>query len=612
MKILIASLHVRLSAQAVPLAAGNLKAALPKKLRQQTQLLDFTLQQPVAEMLEEIKGAAPDLIAFSLYLWNRQQIIELAKELKAAPRPPFILVGGPEASADSLRLLATGLFDALLRGEGEESFSRLAECLSRDESLAGIPGLYLAAEQPLPAACSCDIAQLKSPWLEKILNPVNGGVLWEVARGCPFRCDFCYDAKGIAGVRPLPLPRLGAELESFAQNGTEQIWVLDSTFNAPPKRGHQLLQLLLDKGPQFHYHLEAKAEFIDDKTIDLLSQLSCSIQLGLQSTDDTVLAGLNRKIDPLKFWAGVDKVASSGLTFGLDLIYGLPGDSFAGFCTSLDRSLAYRPNQVDIFPLAVLPGTALFQQQKTLGLEADPQPPYLLHQSPDFSTAAMKDCSLLAAATDIFYNSGRAVGFMLPLCTALRISPLRLLENFRDWFIHHRGGEETLLQQQKLTALQILPLQQDFLQQCFGDARQTKSWPLVADILDYHFHYAETLLGPETLPTDDEISPSQRLQRATGACLIDFRCDILGAIETEAIDLKRWEKLVEQTPTGGLMIKRGNQVFTEVLTDEFTELLRRAQTAQTRQQLLAGLPPAEAEELLQFALQEGLLVAAPT
>ena len=608
MKILIVSLHVRRSAQAVALAAGNLKAALPSKLQQTTRLLDLYLQQPLAQMLEAIEAEQAELIAFSVYLWNRPQIVHLAQELKALDSPPFILAGGPEASADCSKLLASGAFDAILRGEGEESFAQLAERMVRNETLAGIAGLYLDPQQPLPEACCCDIEQLESPWLSNCLSPVEGGALWEVARGCPFNCNFCYDAKGTAGVRPLPLSRLGAELELFCRNGTEQVWVLDSTFNAPQKRGQQLLQLLLDKAPQLHYHLEAKAEFIDQKTIDLLSQLSCSIQLGLQSADSVVLAGLNRKINPQKFWAGVELLASSGLTFGLDLIYGLPGDSYAGFCSSLERTLNYRPNQVDIFPLAVLPGTKLYQQKTELALEADAQPPYLLRQSRDFPTEQMQACALLAAATDLFYNLGRAVGFLLPCCEFLRITPLQLLEDFRDWFIETQG-RDALLNNDRLRSEQILQLQQDFMALRFKQAGQHKLLPIVSDILNYHYRYAETLLGEETLPATEEIPCGAVLGLAKGVYLINFRCDILGALESEEIDLRRWGKLLEQTPTIGLMIRRGGEVLSEALTEEFAELLERGRQGQTTQQLLAGLPAEEAGELLQFALQEGLLVA---
>ncbi len=608
MKTLIVSLHVRRSAQAVALAAGNLKAALPADLQQTTQLLDLYLRQPVTQMFEMIKAENADLIAFSLYLWNRSQVLRLAKDLKALDVPPFILVGGPEASADSIRLLNTGSFDAILRGEGEESFTLLADHISRAERINGIAGICLDPQQPLAEACSCAIEKLKSPWLSNCLNPVDGGVLWEVARGCPFSCSFCYDAKGMAGVRPLPLPRLAAELELFCSNGTEQVWVLDSTFNAPKNRGVQLLQLLLEKAPQLHYHLEAKADFIDAKTVELLSQLSCSIQLGLQSADTEVLAGLNRKINPDKFWAGVELLANSGLTFGLDLIYGLPGDSPAGFRSSLDRTLGYRPNQIDIFPLAVLPGTQLYEQKEQHGIIADDQPPYLLQESSEFSAEQMKYCTLLAAAVDLFYNLGRAVGFLRPCCESLKISPLQLVEDFRDWFVKTNGGEDALLTKETWPPQQILEFQQNFMQTRFTEAGQQQFIPLVCDILGYHYRYAETLLGDETLPAIDEPSEESVFCLAKGVCLVKFRCDILGALETEEIDLQRWGNLVEQTPTIGLMIRRGGQVLSEVLTEEFAELLSRAKEGQTRQQLLAGLPAEEAQELFQFALQEGLLV----
>ncbi|MCF6178678.1 MAG: radical SAM protein, partial [Geopsychrobacter sp.] len=545
---------------------------------------------------------------FSISSWNRIRILNLARDLKSSGADPFLLAGGPDAGADSRRILSSGNFDALLRGEGEESFAELAQRLAEDRDLVGIEGLYTGEGQTLPTASSCSINQLTSPWLNNTLRPTDGGVLWEVARGCPFNCNFCYDAKGQAGVRPLPVARLAAELECFCDNGTEQVWILDSSFNAPPKRGHQLLQLLIDNAPQLHYHLEAKAEFIDRKTIKLLGQLSCSIQLGLQSANSTVLAGLNRKINPDKFWSGVELLANSGLTFGLDLIYGLPGDSYTGFCASLKQALDYRPNQLDIFPLAVLPGTRLFQQQQELTLKAEPHPPYLLIQSPDFSTSEMKACSLLAAATDIFYNLGRAVAFLLPCCESLQISPLNMLEAFRDWVIKNQG-EETLLAPSALTPQTILQLQKDFLCQRFSSAHQQGRWPLVADILDYHYLYAETLLGPETLPAEHTPAQQQKLKLAEGVTLIDLRCEILGALEAEAIDLARWEQLVEQRSTSGLMIRRGSQVFTEVLTTEFAQLLRRAQKAQSRQQLCAGFPREEATELLNFALQEGLLIA---
>jgi radical SAM superfamily enzyme YgiQ (UPF0313 family) len=116
LKILLATLHVRPSAQATPLAAACLKAALPGPLRDQTRLLDLYLSQSPEQMLAAIRRLQPDVVAFPLYLWNRQPVLALARELRRLRPELFLLAGGPEASADSRAILADGGLDALIRG----------------------------------------------------------------------------------------------------------------------------------------------------------------------------------------------------------------------------------------------------------------------------------------------------------------------------------------------------------------------------------------------------------------------------------------------------------------------------------------------------------------
>ena len=68
MRILLPTLHVRPSAQAIPLAAGCLKACLPQSLRATTQLLDLFPEPSDADLLEQILAPQPQVIAFPLYL----------------------------------------------------------------------------------------------------------------------------------------------------------------------------------------------------------------------------------------------------------------------------------------------------------------------------------------------------------------------------------------------------------------------------------------------------------------------------------------------------------------------------------------------------------------
>ena len=70
---------------------------------------------------------------------------------------------------------------------------------------------------------------------------------------------------------------------------------------------------------------------------------------------------LHRSFDRERFDHVCRLLNQYGITYGIDLIYALPGDSHETFVASLDYALSQRPNQLDIFPLSVLPGTELYR-----------------------------------------------------------------------------------------------------------------------------------------------------------------------------------------------------------------------------------------------------------
>ncbi|MCK4621563.1 MAG: radical SAM protein [Desulfuromonadales bacterium] len=617
LSVLIPTLHVRRSVQAVALAAGNLKACLPPQLRRQTELLDLFPQQHTAELVEMVLARRPRLIAFPLYLWNRLQILQLCRELRKAQPNLLLIVGGPEASADAENVLLEGELDGVICGEGEESFGQLLQALAAGRTPVALPGFLPAgaktARPVKPAVCR-DLSSLPSPWLEGILPLTEGcGVLWEVARGCRFNCAFCYDAKGHQGVRPFPLERLTVELELFVAKGVAQVWILDSTFNAPPERGKQLLRLLIEKAPQIHYHLEAKADFLDAETAELLAQLSCSVQIGLQSADPQVLKPLHRALRPGQMEQALKQLSMAGITYGLDLIYGLPDDNHVGFCRSLAFALQQQPNQVDIFPLAVLPGTELYQRQLEFGLKADPQPPYLIIENRSYPSEQLAASRKLAAATDIFYNRGRAVGFFLQVCAALKRTPAALLTDFANWLEGAAGiSAEKMLTAEHWQPVEILPLQQKFVAEQLRKAGQKKLLRITEDLINYHFACAEMLLAGECHPAQKlppqrqyarqrwRLNPRVRLQK--------FTYDVEELGEWGGQPLATLAKQLAAEPAYVIFLRRQGEFVMESLQDDFAKMLLAAGGKKTGEQLIRGLTPEDGAEMLEFALNEGLLI----
>ena len=617
MPILIATLHVRPSAQAVSLAAGSLKASLTAELRHQTTLVDLFPDTATEGLVQQLLEYDPTIIAFPLYLWNRTQILSLSRLLRQKKPDLILLAGGPEASADSRKVIVEGLLDGVVRGEGEVSFAELMTRLSSGESTTGTVGFLAATDygDPLPAAAVCpDLSLIPSPWLTGQLPlEENCGVLWEVARGCRFNCAFCYDAKGHHGVRPFPEERLREELQLFAKHQVAQIWILDSTFNAPAERGKKLLQMLLELAPEIHYHIEAKADFLDTETIDLLAQLSCSVQIGLQSATAEVLKPLHRSLFPQQMEQRLQQMTAAGITFGLDLIYGLPGDNHAGFVDSLDFTLRLQPNQVDIFPLAVLPGTELFEKQVEFGIQGEPSPPYLLQTNKTYSKQDLQKSQQLATATDIFYNRGRAVGFFLQLCHALKLSPSHFLDQFSHWLQQQKEiAPQKILAAENWQPEEILSLQQRFITDQLRSIKRTKLINVAQDLIAYHFFCAETVLAEDcqldsNLPAKNQwgklrwrLNPAVKIQR------FHFALEDLEVVGGEPLE-KMCRQLVSE-PGYAIFLRQQGEVIIESLDADFAQLLNRATTAATIRQLRKNLDPPTADELLEFAVSQGLLL----
>ncbi len=77
-------------------------------------------------LAREIEGIRPDILACTLYLWNIERTIHLARRLKEIRPGLRIIVGGPEI-AKHHPLLEASPFDAIVLGEGEGVFPAIME-----------------------------------------------------------------------------------------------------------------------------------------------------------------------------------------------------------------------------------------------------------------------------------------------------------------------------------------------------------------------------------------------------------------------------------------------------------------------------------------------------
>ncbi len=101
----------------------NLAIRLLYQLNKHREGLDwkeFTIneaQQPVAEHCAQY-----DMVAFSCYIWNITQTLQVARLIKALRPEVRILLGGPEVSYEWEDVIARPEVDFIIAGEGETAW----------------------------------------------------------------------------------------------------------------------------------------------------------------------------------------------------------------------------------------------------------------------------------------------------------------------------------------------------------------------------------------------------------------------------------------------------------------------------------------------------------
>lgn len=89
-------------------------------------LKEYTINNYVEDILQDLYEEKADVVIFSCYIWNISFVRELAAELKKVSPDVKIWAGGPEVSYAANKFLMENLaFDLIMQGEGEEVFSEL-------------------------------------------------------------------------------------------------------------------------------------------------------------------------------------------------------------------------------------------------------------------------------------------------------------------------------------------------------------------------------------------------------------------------------------------------------------------------------------------------------
>ena len=417
MKILLTAINAKYIHS--NLAVYSLRA-YAGEYREQIELAEFTINQRVDEILEEIYKRQPDVLCFSCYIWNFTYVEELIEEIKKLRPNLPIWVGGPEVSYEVETLLREhpGI-DGVMIGEGEKTFLDFCRCYIEEKdhlekSLCGIKGIaYRRADgsifetepqEPL------DMSTIPFPY-ENMTDFQNRIIYYESSRGCPFSCSYClFSVDKRLRFRDIALVK--KELGFFIEKEVPQVKFVDRTFNCNHKHAMEIWRFIKEKDRGItNFHFEVAADLLNEEELAFIETMRpglIQLEIGVQSTNENTIATIHRQMNLAEVQKKVGRIQQTGNVHQhLDLIAGLPEEDYRSFQESFDEIYAWKPEQLQLGFLKVLKGSYMFEHAQEYGMIYKSKPPYEVMATKWLTYEEVLKIKLVEEMLEVYYNSGQ-------------------------------------------------------------------------------------------------------------------------------------------------------------------------------------------------------------
>jgi anaerobic magnesium-protoporphyrin IX monomethyl ester cyclase len=332
--------------------------------------------------LEAIVQWRPQLLGISCLSFCMDAVEALVPALRSRLPGLTVVLGNLHATLFHEDLVASGVADVVLRGEGELSLAALADALASGRSPRGIAGAtwrdgveVVVEPDPEPL----ELGRLPVPDWRLVrgvryeafrvrdfdVGPLCAAV--QASRGCAFRCSFCSQNLMHRGVRMRPVEHVLDELEALLRQGITRVGMVDANFPPDKRYGMAFARGLRARGlhRQLRWFTEVRIDLVDEELVSALASAGMGlVQFGVESGDDGVLEGVGKTAGWEDAAARVRGCRERGvLTVGLFVI-GFPGETEAQIRKTIRAAIELDPDLVKFSVATPYPGTALWEAHR--------------------------------------------------------------------------------------------------------------------------------------------------------------------------------------------------------------------------------------------------------
>ena len=419
---------------------------------------EFTINEPLEKIVYELHKKDADILMFSTYIWNVDQVRKVITSLKKIKPSYTIVLGGPEVSFEKESFLRSNpACDYIIYGEGESAMKDFALYKQGEISIDEVHNLayikdnrYIKTEE----APLIDMKDLSFPYEdEEALE--HRTLYYEAQRGCPYRCSFCLSS-AIKGLRYKPIDLVKKDLDRLISMKPSIVKFIDRTFNSNEDFAINIIEHILENNKtNTKFHFEITLDRMTDRFYETLKKLPkdmVQFEIGLQSINPMTLKAIQRHNDLEKIKEHSQMIKKLGTIHQhIDLIAGLPYEDFESFKESFNYLYTFKIEKIQLGFLKMLKGSLVRSQSDIFRYEFTDYAPYEVLKNDFLSTDEIIILKKIDYVVDKIYNEG-SFKRTLDILERVYLSPFAMFEDLVN-FIDEKFGVDKTIKKEKLYGL---------------------------------------------------------------------------------------------------------------------------------------------------------------
>lgn len=338
-----------------------------------------------------------DVVAFGTLVSGYKYAKKVASIARKTNPNAYIIAGNSVASSIPEHLLNNTEVDIAVKGEGDITICKLLKAIENKTPLEEAKGIiFLKDGQFIDTGYEgiMNIEEIYPPnwelfdmelYVKKAIQDVRKpypmpieqikAFVVNTARGCAFRCSFCYHAFKYTKYRYRSPESILSEIALLQQRyGINYINFFDELTFFSKKQVTVFINKLLTSGLKFYWNADIRSNLFTKDDIELLKKIKnagcLSLGYSLESGNPEILKSMNKKLTVEQFKAQKLALDEAGITTITSLVIGYPQETLETLKQTFD--VCY---DLNTFPsagyLLPQPGTPMMEAARRKGYADD-------------------------------------------------------------------------------------------------------------------------------------------------------------------------------------------------------------------------------------------------